>query len=82
MNHNLVPPFILRKGGMEVNDRPKIHHPKGTPSIANDMFNNAKYRILIPFKFSGIFSVFDSRKLTNDDFIEGTPIVITPEEGD
>ena len=26
MNHTMIPVFILREGGMEVNDRPKIHH--------------------------------------------------------
>ena len=32
MNHNLIFFFILQEGDTEVNDRPKIHHPTGTPS--------------------------------------------------
>ena len=82
MNHNLVPPFILQEGGMEVYNRPKIHHPKGTPSIINHTFDNAKHRLRIPFKLSWIFSMFNSRKPTDYDFINGTPIVITPEGDD
>ena len=82
MNHNLVPPFILQEDGLEVNDRPKIHYPKGIPRITNHTFGNAKHRLLIPFKFSGIFSMFDSRKPTDDDFIDGTPIATTPEGDD
>ena len=78
MNHNLIPPFILREGGMEVNDRPKIHHPQGTPSITNHTFGSEQHGLLIPFKLSGIFSMFNSRKLTDDDFIDGTPVPITP----
>ena len=79
MNHNLIPPFILREVGMEVNYRPKIHHPQGTPSITDHTFGSEKHGLLIPFKLSGIFSMFDSRKPTNDDFIDGTPVPITPE---
>ena len=82
MNHNLIPPFILQEVGMEVNDRHKIHYPKVTPSITNHMFSNAKHGLLIPFKLSRIFSMFDSRKPTDDDFIDGTPIAITPKGKD
>ena len=82
MNHNLIPPFILQEGGMEVNDRPNIHYPRGTPSITNHTFSNAKNRLLIPFKLSGIFFMFDSRKPIDNEFIDGTPIAITPEGND
>ena len=79
MNHNLIPPFILHEGGMEVNDRPKIHHPQGTPSITDHTFGNEKQGLLVPFQLSGIFSMFESRKPTDDDFIDGSPVAITPE---
>ena len=79
MNYNLIPPFILQEGGIEVNDRPKIHHPRGTPSLIDHTFGSAKHRLLIPFKLLGIFSLLDSWKPTNDDFINGTPVAITPE---
>ena len=82
INHNLIPPFILRAGGIEVTNRPKIHHSKGKPSITNHTFGNAKHGLLISFKFSGIFSMFDSRKPIDDDFIDGTRIAITPEGED
>ena len=67
---------------MEVNDRPKIHHPKGTLSIIDHTFGNTKHGLLIAFKLSGIFSMFDSRKPTDDDFIDGTPIAVTPKGED
>ena len=67
---------------MEVNDRPKIHHPKGTPSITDHTFDNSHHGFLILFKLSGIFSMFNSRKSTDNDFIDGTPIEITPEGDD
>ena len=67
---------------MEVNDRPKIHHPKGTPSATDHTFGSTKHGFLVLFKLSRIFSVFDSRKLIDNDFIGGTPIVITPEGED
>ena len=28
MDHNLVPPFIMREAGLEVNERAKIHTPQ------------------------------------------------------
>ena len=80
MNHTLIPRFILQEGGMKVNDRPKIHHSQGTPSLTDHIFGSAKHKYLISFKLSGIFSMFDSQKPTNDDFIDGTYVAITPEE--
>ena len=82
MNHNLVPPFIPQEGGTEVNDRPEIHYPKVILSITDNTFGNAKHWLLILFKLLGIFSMFNSRKPTNDDIIDGTPITITPEGDD
>ena len=64
---------------MQVNDRPKIHHPIGTPTLTDHTFGNEKEGLRVSFKLSGIFSIFDSRKPTDDDFINGVPIPITPE---
>ena len=82
MNHDLIPPFILQEADIEVNNRPKLHHPKRTPSITDHTFGNAKHGLLILFKLSGIFSMFDSKKKTDDDFIAGALIAITPEGED
>ena len=64
---------------MDVNYRPKIHHPQGTPSITDHTFGNKKQGLLIPFQLLGIFSMFVSRKPTDGDFIDGCPVAITPE---
>ena len=78
MNHNLIPPFILREDDMEVNDRAKIHNPQGKPSLTDHTYGSSKHVLLIPFKHSEIFSMLDSRRPTNDDFFDGTPVAITP----
>ena len=79
MDHNLILPFILCDGGMQVNDRPKIHHPTGTPSITDHTFGSEKENFWVSFKLSGIFLMFDSQQPTDDDFINGVPIATTPE---
>ena len=82
MDHNLIPPFILREGGMQVNDRPKIHHPTGTPTVTDHTFGNEKEGLRVSLKLSGIFYMFESRQPTDDDFINGVPIPFTPEGDD
>ena len=67
---------------MQVNDRPKVHNPTGTPTVTDHTFGNEKEGLRVLFKLSGIFSMFDSRKPTDDDFINGVPIPITPEGDD
>ena len=80
MNHNLISPFILCEGSMEVKNRPKIHHPTGTPSVTDPIFRDDKTGLLVSFKLLGIFSrpMFDSRRSTDDDYIRGTAIPIIP----
>ena len=36
MDHNLVPPFILREAGLILNDKPKIHYED--PSVEDHSF--------------------------------------------
>lgn len=67
---------------MEVNNRPKIQHPKGTLSLNNHTFGSREASLLVSFKLSGIFSIFDSRQSTDNYFIGSTPIPITPKEND
>ena len=60
MNHNLIPPFMLRAAGVEVNDRPKIQ--TNDPSVEDHSlyFEDAKLRI--PLCLNGIFSYFPTTK--------------------
>lgn len=57
MNHNLIPSFILSKGGMVVNNMPKIHHPTGLPSLEDYSFGDKKTDLLVTFRLSGMFSI-------------------------
>ena len=74
MDHNFISPFIICESGIEVNDRPTIHHPTGTPSVTDYPFGSVKHGLLILFKLSEILSIFDSRKPTNNNIIYGTPL--------
>ena len=71
MEHNLVPPFILREAGLVVNDVPKIHTRQDELSndthciVANEDTNGIDLRI--PMKLDGAFSYFATRKLTEEE---------------
>ena len=71
MEHNLIPPFILREAGLEVNDVLKIHtKPENLSAnthciVANKRDNGIDLRI--PMQLDGIFSCFPTRKLTEDE---------------
>ena len=57
LQNNLIPPFIMREGGVTVNDVPKIHVEN--PSVENHSIafpDEADLRI--PLYLSGIFSFF------------------------
>ena len=64
MQHNLIPPFIMREAGIEVNDVPRIHiwdelicesHSIMIPQVD----------LRIPLRLRGVFSYFATRSLTN-----------------
>ena len=79
MDHNLIPPFILREAGLEVNDRAKIH---SYPTTKDDHSNiDPKSDMHIRLQLDGIFSKFDTRAPTNSDLFDKdvTIVVITPE---
>ena len=77
MAHNLIPPFILREAGIEVNDTAKIHVTDPTTEAHSVFFPTAKLRI--PLSLHGIFSYFPTRNPTIQDLQESEKIVITPE---
>ena len=74
MEHNLIPPFILREAGLVVNDVPKIHTKRDELSVethcivANKEDNGIDLRI--PMKLDGVFSYFPTRKLTEQEIDE------------
>jgi len=60
MDHNLIPPFLLREAGLFVNDTPKIHVLDPDISDHSIYFENANLRI--PLALWGIFSYFPTRR--------------------
>lgn len=56
MEHNLIPPFILREAGLEVNETPKIHVKD--PAIEDHSIGFPGHDFRIPLSLWGIFSYF------------------------
>ena len=77
MNHNLLPPFILRQGGIIVNDTAKIHCSDPSPDDHCILFSESELRI--PLKLNGIFSYFNSRKPLPSELHGKDKIFITPD---
>ena len=68
---NLIPPFILREAGLVLNDTPKIHCDD--PSVEDNSLFDEETGMRIPFTLNGIFSMFASRSLTEDEIkMQGT----------
>ena len=66
MERNIIPRFIIREAGLQVNDVPRIH--------CGEELNNESHCIVcedaglkIPLRLRGIFSVFSSRALTSEE---------------
>jgi hypothetical protein len=64
MKNNLLPPFILRQAGIEVNDVPKIHTNEPTQSTHSVTFKETNFTI--PLSLWGTFSYFPTSKPTAD----------------
>ena len=63
MANTLLPPFMLREAGVEVNDKGKIHMQDLTMDDNMIIFSETGFKI--PLSLSGIFSYFTTTKLTN-----------------
>jgi hypothetical protein len=79
MDHNLVPPFILREAGLIVNETPKIHVED--PAIQDHSIYFEAFKLRIPLALWGIFSYFPTRKPTIKDLQsdENEVLLITPD---
>jgi hypothetical protein len=64
MKNNLLPPFILRQAGIEVNDVPKIHTNEPTQSTHSVTFKETNFTT--PLSLWGTFSYFPTSKPTAD----------------
>lgn len=76
MEHNLVPPFIMREAGIKVHDTPLIHCDSPSSSDHSIYMPDAQLRIQL--HLNGIFSCFKTRKPSEQEFIECEKIMCTP----
>ena len=74
MDHNLIPPFMLREMGVTVNDVPKIH--KEDPTVDDHAITFAETGFRIPLSLWGIFSYFHTSKPTHDDLLNPNEVYI------
>ena len=68
MDHNLVPPFIMRESGLEANEQAKIH-PLDPTKHHHSMWDT-KSELPIPLQLCETFSVFNTRQLTQEEINE------------
>jgi hypothetical protein len=77
MRNNLLPPFILRQAGIEVNDVPKIHTNEPTKSTHSVTFKETGFSI--PLSLWGTFSYFPTTKPIAEDMQASDEIyMLTP----
>eukprot|EP00957_Ditylum_brightwellii_P165080 12568535-Ditylum_brightwellii.AAC.1 len=60
MDHNVIPPFVLREAGIRVNDTPKIHKVNST--VDDYVITFPGERLRIPLGLWGVFSYFPTSK--------------------
>ena len=78
MTHNLIPPFIMRKANLIVDDILKIQvtDPDGTDHSI--WFADTEFRITLSLR--GIFSYFPTRKPTRSELeVVDDVLVLTPQ---
>ena len=74
MDHNLIPPFMLREMGVTVNDVPKIH--KEDPTVDDHGITFVETGFRIPLSLWGIFSYFPTSKPMHDDLLNPDEVYI------
>ena len=76
MDHNLITPFIMRAGGITINDVPKIHCKDPIVSDHSVSFDHSDLRI--PLQLNGMFSCFHTKVLTERELHECEKFFLTP----
>jgi hypothetical protein len=80
MNHNLIPPFLLREAGLYVDKT--LKHQVANPTVDNHVIVDSETGMRIHLSLNGIFSSFLTRALTLEEIEDWDtyPIVfITPD---
>ena len=80
MNHNVIPPFIMRAGGLIVNDFPKIHCEDSTVDDHCVSFDSSN--VQIPLQLNDAFSYFHTRLPTDRELNECDQVFLTPYSND
>jgi hypothetical protein len=73
---NLIPPFIMRAGGLKVNDTAKIHYKDPDKNDHCIIFGESDLRI--PLQLNGIFSYFHSHLPSIQELQDCDKYFITP----
>eukprot|EP00957_Ditylum_brightwellii_P086219 6560929-Ditylum_brightwellii.AAC.1 len=60
MDHNLIPPFMLREAGIMVNKIPEIH--KENPSVDDHAITFSNLGLRVSLGLWGVFSYFPASK--------------------
>jgi hypothetical protein len=78
MEHNLLPPFVMREAGIKVNDTPKIQTTEPvTEEDHSIFFHEDEFRI--PLSLYGMFSYFPTSKPTAEQMMESENVyLLTP----
>lgn len=77
MDNNLLPPFIMRAGGVRINDVPKIHCIN--PQITDHCISFENHDLIIPLQLKGTFSYFHHHLPMSDELHGCDKIFITPD---
>ena len=80
MENNLIPPFIMREGGVVLNDVPKFQCKDLTVEDHTISFETCELRI--PMQLNGTFSYFHTRTPTSEELIGRDKVFITPDSSD
>ena len=70
MDHNLIPPFVLREAGFIVNDVLRIHCHDITKDSHSIISNDGELRILL--RLHGVFSFFPTFRPDDDHYHTGS----------
>jgi hypothetical protein len=77
MNNNLLPPFVLREHGIQINDTPKIQ--VDDPTVDNHSILFPETGFCIPLSLWGIFSYFPTSKPTEQTLNDSDEVyTLTP----
>ena len=75
MDHDLIPPFMMRAGGIAANDVPKIHCED--PVVDNHCVSFDASDLRIPLQLNGAFSCFRARVPTEREVNECEIVFLT-----